>query len=236
MLVANYPGSTHTSCVPAASGVVSLIPSNTEIETILNLHNYIRSTVSPTSSDMVALEWDFSLQRVAQSLANTCVFGHDCQGCRNLLNNRTLEIGQNAYSNTGGQYDSSSFWYNVISAFYTEIENFVYGTGSKTGNWENVSHYTQIVSSTSYKIGCGASQCGNSLFAYCNFASIQASTTEPYTSGTSCSNCNPALCASNLCYCNKICQNYGTLDTKNCNCICQPYATGQFCEILICDI
>lgn len=150
------------------------------------------------------------------------------------MNNRTLEIGQNAYANTGGTYDSS-FWYNVISAFYTEITNFSYGYGSKTGNWENVGHYTQMISSNSYQIGCGASQCENNLYAYCNFANIQESISNPYTSGSQCSNCNSQMCENNLCTCNKICQNYGTLDPLSCKCNCQPYSTGELCEVLICD-
>jgi hypothetical protein len=137
-----------------------------------------------------------------------------------LLNNRTMQIGQNAYANTGGAY-SASFWYNVLSAFYTEIDNFKYGTGSITGNWENVGHYTQIISSSSSKIGCGASQCGNNLYAYCNYGSMQESVNTPFTSGAPCSKCNANLCSNNLCYCNKICQNYGILDPMSCTCKCQ---------------
>lgn len=151
-----------------------------------------------------------------------------------MLNNRTLQIGQNAYANSGGTYNSL-FWYNFVSAFYTEIKNFAYGYESATGNWENVGHYTQIISSKSYKIGCGASQCGQNLYAYCNYANIQDSTVYPYKSGVPCSKCSMQLCANKLCYCNKICQNYGTLDPISCKCNCQPYSTGELCEVLLCN-
>jgi hypothetical protein len=69
---------------------------------------------------------------------------------------------------------------------------------------------------------------------FCNFAigPWNDYASEPWLNGTSCSGCGE--CSNNLCSCNKICDNYGTLDKLTCTCNCQPYATGDTCETLIC--
>lgn len=131
-LVKNYPGSVHSSCLPPNPAAIPLIPSQNEMQVILNSHNYVRSVVNPPASDMKALAWDDNLARIAQRWAEYCSFGHDCQGCRSLPNNRGLMIGQNAYAIYGSSYDSS-FWANSINAFLTEAKYFVYGYGSTTG-------------------------------------------------------------------------------------------------------
>jgi hypothetical protein len=72
----------------------------------------------------------------------------------------------------------------------------------------------------------------------CNFAIGQwddSFVSEPWVNGTSCSGCESSECSNNLCSCNKICDNYGTLNKQTCTCNCQPYATGDTCETLICD-
>ena len=97
-------------------------------------------------------------------------------------------------------------------------------------------HYTQIINDNVVAIGCGATQCGNSYYMYCNYATGQMDTSKPYVSGTPCTECGQELCSNVLCHCNKICFNYGTLDTKTCTCLCQPFAIGEFCEQLTCNV
>ena len=71
--------------------------------------------------------------------------------------------------------------------------------------------------------------------AFCNYAIsfFQIFESKPWVNGTSCSGCGE--CSNNLCNCSKLCDNYGTLDKQTCTCHCQPYATGDTCETLICD-
>ena len=88
-------------------------------------------------------------------------------------------------------------------------------------------------------VGCGASKCGNSIVAYCDFAIGQYNELvedygKPYVTGSdSCSGCSE--CSNNLCSCNKLCLNFGTLYMQRCTCSCPPYATGDTCQTLICD-
>ncbi len=85
----------------------------------------------------------------------------------------------------------------------------------------------------SVAVGCGASKCGNSYYMYCNYAFGQYGVSKPFVSGTPCTNCGQ--CSNNLCGCNKLCANYGTLNKQTCTCACQPYATGDTCETLLCN-
>ena len=228
-------GYNHSSCTTANPNATRLTPNETEIDIILNLHNTARSQVLPTPANMPQLIWNFGLSRVAQSWSDNCIFEHDCNDCRNLLNNQTIVVGQNAFEQIGGNY-GSSFWTTVFNAWYNEKEYFVYGEGSTTGNWEDIGHYSQIINDGVYEIGCGATQCGDQFFAFCNYAWGQYSVTIPYTSGVKCSGCDPNLCTPDgLCSCNKICQNYGVLNPSNCTCECQPYTTGDLCEVLLCN-
>ena len=233
ILVQTDSGQSHTSCQPSSPSAISLQPNITQINTILSLHNNARSIVVPTAANMPRIVWDSRLARVAQSRANQCIFAHDCGNCRRLLNNATIYVGQNAYAQGGGSFD----WSSPVQAWLGEKKFFAYGSssGSSTGNWADVGHYTQIINDGTYAVGCGASQCGSSFYAYCNYAFGQYGTSKPYASGTPCTNCNSNLCSNNLCNCNKICQNGGTLDTSTCTCKCLPYAVGDLCEQLTCS-
>lgn len=72
---------------------------------------------------------------------------------------------------------------------------------------------------------------------YCNYALGQSSVQVqiPYVAGTPCSSCGTNQCSNNLCQCSKVCQNYGVFNKSTCKCTCQPYATGDYCEKLICN-
>lgn len=56
-LVQNYPNSIHSSCLARDPKAISLIPTSIEITQILSLHNYIRSQVSPTATDLNEISW-----------------------------------------------------------------------------------------------------------------------------------------------------------------------------------
>ena len=93
-----------------------------EINTILNAHNDARSIVSPTAAKMASVVWDSRLARIAQSRSDQCIFAHDCNGCRKMLNYPNYDIGQNAYWSYG-----SFDWVSAIGAFISEKQYFTYG-------------------------------------------------------------------------------------------------------------
>ena len=61
------------------------------METALDEHNRLRSQVAvgstgsqPPAGDMLELQWDWELARVAQARADSCVFQHECSDCRRV--------------------------------------------------------------------------------------------------------------------------------------------------------
>lgn len=100
----------HTSCRQPGSDWRSFYPTESEIQTILSLHNTERSIVSPQASDMKKLFWDLGLARLALNLAATGDFAHDCHNCRRLLNKKTVYNGQNLWTSFGLNYNNESTW------------------------------------------------------------------------------------------------------------------------------
>ena len=128
------PTGNHTSCLSADPSAISKAPNSTEITTILSVHNTARSSVSPTAMNMPKMAWDSRLARIAQSRAMQCIFQHDCDSCKKVLNDRTTSVGQNIFTQSGGSFN----WGTAVSAWVGEIQYFSYGSqsGSTTGNWE----------------------------------------------------------------------------------------------------
>lgn len=103
-------GETHSNCREQGVGWRSFYPSDSEIKTVLDLHNYERSIVSPQASDMKELFWDLGLARLAMNLAATGIFDHDCSNCRKLPNKKTISNGQNLWASYGASYNNESTW------------------------------------------------------------------------------------------------------------------------------
>ena len=145
-----------------------------------------------------------------------------------------------------------------MGAWISEKNSFRYGGPQ----YADVGHYTQIVSSTASRVGCGAAKCGYYMFYYCNYAIGQYGYDFPFKKGKSCEGC-PNSCSNGLCTCSKVCQNGGTistcsygftqiitkmcfvsclfvffivsfLDLNTCTCQCPAYAKGSECENLSC--
>lgn len=147
------------------------------------------------------------------------------------MNNQSVPVGQNAYAYFGSDYNPKTFWFDVIKLWADEKVNFKYDVGATTGNFGDIGHYTQLISSDMSRVGCGAALCGSSIYAYCNYANGQSDVNRPYTSGSSCSMCSSSNCKMNLCQCDAFCQNSGTLDLAKCECNCQANFSGAQCEI-----
>ena len=88
--------SQHTFCLPPnrACSIVKRGVTENDKELIVKLHNDYRSKVAtgqernggglPTAANMLEMVWDDELSAVAQKLAETCKYGHDCNPCRRV--------------------------------------------------------------------------------------------------------------------------------------------------------
>ncbi|ESN95914.1 hypothetical protein HELRODRAFT_178829 [Helobdella robusta] len=109
-------------------------------------------------------------------------------------------------------------------------EKVDYNLASNSCNANKVcGHYTQEVWASSYKVGCGMTQCANLenlLITVCNYLDVgNFNNLPPYTSGASCSACPSAAptCEEGLCaITNNVCSvvepDCNITDTTNCLC------------------
>ncbi|XP_041377147.1 cysteine-rich venom protein-like [Gigantopelta aegis] len=144
---------------------------------------------------------------VAAKWARQCVVGHDDSHARAVPELPGVYIGQNV---AAGQ---SSF-VAVVKGWHSEVNNFKYGVGA-IDKTKDIGHYTQVVSATVSRIGCGSAKCPNSkTFYVCNYAVGQMGMIKPYKSGTNCADCNKScsgdshLCASCPSQVSQMCASY----------------------------
>uniref|UniRef100_A0A3B5KX06 SCP domain-containing protein n=1 Tax=Xiphophorus couchianus TaxID=32473 RepID=A0A3B5KX06_9TELE len=150
--------------------------TSTEQTEIVNKHNTLRRGVQATASNMMKMSWNKEAATNSEKWAATCSMKHSPA---------TSGCGENLYMAT----------------------NFLYGVGSINGGV--VGHYTQVVWATSKNTGCAMAYCSNSTYKYfyvCHYCPQgNYNFTNPYNSGTSCSDC-PSACYNKLCSkCKNIC-------------------------------
>ena len=186
-------------------------------ELILKLHNDYRSKVAtgqeknagglPTAANMLEMVWDNELSAVAQKLAETCKYGHDCNTCRRV---QAFSVGQNIGKSNGlSEAPAAADWQKFIKGLYDEvsvfnkkfIQPYVPGPHSKEKQY---GHFTQMVWATSWKIGCGWAvfKEGNTFTSYtvCNYGPAgNMKKGEMYKAGPVCSACPENSCCGNSC-------------------------------------
>jgi len=123
--------------------------------------------------DTPAAVWDESLAASAQQAANTCAFKHTKE------TNPSFGSGENIYYTTNVNVDTSNpanakeisrMWYEEIALYDYANPGFSSATG----------HFTQMVWTTSTRIGCGYTVCTNGisdngnnrpgLIAFCHYS------------------------------------------------------------------
>ncbi|XP_053111750.1 GLIPR1-like protein 1 isoform X1 [Hemicordylus capensis] len=175
------------------------INNRTFIKECLDAHNKHRSEVNPPASDMLYMTWDLALARTARAWANKCIFEHNPY--RGHPHPKLRPTGENLLA--GGAirrpYNSAS----AIRVFYNEVKYYNYNKHSCT---HVCGHYTQVVWSTSYKLGCAIVFCPkfghqkNIEYFVCNYAPTGNLPWRPYEAGRPCSKCQKGdTCENNLC-------------------------------------
>lgn len=147
---------------PAASAAVSNRLVSQFPARILSLHNALRMQVG-----VAPLTWDRALGQAAANyavqLALTNSFHHSNRASRQ-------GTGENLWMGTRGAYSYDA----MVGAWSSERRNFVPGifpSVSRSGNWEDVGHYTQMVWPTTTRIGCALASNAIRDFLVCRYAS-----------------------------------------------------------------
>ncbi|XP_077983151.1 glioma pathogenesis-related protein 1-like [Glandiceps talaboti] len=177
--------------------------SSSDIDTMLERHNYHRSNVNPGASDMKYMQWDDDLASMAQDWSDGCLWAHGNPTNISPYSN----VGQNLWM-VGGV--SSSYSVNPegpVDAWYNEVNYYTYDDNSCT----NVcGHYTQVVWADSYAVGCGKTYCSsvssssftNAIIVTCNYGPAgNYAGTKPYSLGSPCTQCSSGIgqCYENQC-------------------------------------
>ncbi|XP_072042763.1 GLIPR1-like protein 1 [Amphiura filiformis] len=168
-----------------------------EKDAILNRHNELRGQVSPPAQDMKYMYWDDNEANEAEQWAAACTAGHNRGGQNMWGNSGSLGSPPGGVRATNGWHFEYN-WYNHDANSCSAI----------------CGHYTQVVWSTTNKVGCGAAFCPKVVDSYtgkthsnwwiviCNYSPGGNNGRRPYTKGPSCEGCEPgesAWCFENKC-------------------------------------
>lgn len=115
----------------------------------LDLHNCARKTVDPApTTPMPMLTWDSTAASTAQAWANGCTYAHGGHA----------GYGQNIYADAGlGTHYIPATLAGASLSWASEEPNFNYTSNTCVGG--QCGHYTQMVWSTTTKVGCGQKAC-----------------------------------------------------------------------------
>ncbi|KAI8427934.1 hypothetical protein MSG28_002265 [Choristoneura fumiferana] len=118
---------------------------------IVLYHNFFRSKVRPSASNMLMMSWHAGAARQAQQYAERCVFLQHNPAHENTVPHLGI-CGQNLFVAA-----QKTPWFFAIKDWFLEYQNFTYGSPIK--NLRAVGHYTQMVWATGHKVGCGVARC-----------------------------------------------------------------------------
>ncbi|XP_044739398.1 cysteine-rich venom protein ENH1-like [Chrysoperla carnea] len=194
---------------------------------IVGIHNYFRSKVQPTASNMLALSWSVEAANMAQKHADACEFGR----------HSTIELRKsNKFKQCGESLsiydvrDPRADWLNAIKLWYDEKSLFQYG-GNLTWlqqNFLRVGHYTTLMWATTSHVGCAYARCSNDttntrrnfsfhnfVCAYCPIGNDSEYINKPYKKGKACADCPNHCFQKTLCL--NRCPVYNNYGPKYCN-------------------
>lgn len=154
----NHSLCTTLAPTPFCSTVYTRGLSQTEAETALDEHNLLRSQIAvgshgqPPAGDMMELQWDVELARVAQARADSCVFQHECSDCRRV---QRFKVGQNLFRARDNRVEAAE-WRHIIRSWFSEVTLFPgLGNIARYRYTPGTGHYTQMVWSSVTRVGCG---------------------------------------------------------------------------------
>ncbi|HEY6815874.1 MAG TPA: CAP domain-containing protein [Croceibacterium sp.] len=145
----------------AASAVSADVPSNTPFaQSLLTEHNRARD-----DAGVPRLKWSVKLAGEAKGWADQLAREG---GIRHAPSRESGGAGENLWMGSAGYYAPET----MVGAFVEERQNYLHGPFprvSRTGRWEDVGHYTQVVWRDTREVGCAIAQNGRDEFLVCRY-------------------------------------------------------------------
>jgi uncharacterized protein YkwD len=135
-------------------------PQNRFAAELLDTHNAERDRFGAPR-----LSWNRKLASEAQQWAQ--VLAKEGR-MRHATNDERAGAGENLWMGSAGAYPAR----NMVKAFIEEKQDFRAGTFpdiSRTGNWRDVGHYTQVVWPSTREIGCAVARNSQDDFLVCRY-------------------------------------------------------------------
>ncbi|XP_013188780.2 cysteine-rich venom protein TEL1-like [Amyelois transitella] len=169
---------------------------------IVLYHNFFRTKVRPSASNMLLMSWHPVAARLAQKYADKCIFLKHNDPSENAVPNLG-NCGQNLFVSL-----QKTPWFFALKNWFLEYKKFKYGYPIR--DLHAVGHYTQMAWATSHKVGCGVAHCSggpwgsfyNYVCHYCPAGNFETITQYPYKIGLPCGDCP------NNCIGGKLCTNW----------------------------
>lgn len=148
------------SAALGAAAVNAGAPSNRFAAELLHTHNAERA-----ANGAPGLTWSPKLARQAQQWAN--VLAREGQ-MRHASQAERGGAGENLWMGSAGAYPASF----MVQAFIEEKKHYRPGTFpkvSRTGNWRDVGHYTQVIWQETREVGCAIARGQRDDFLVCRY-------------------------------------------------------------------
>jgi len=149
------------AAAPAAASTLTIPPSTMWSMRIVAEHNQLRS-----QAGVGPIVWDQALAAAADSyaaqLAATGRWGHSPQSAR-------PGQGENLWMGTRGAFNTDQ----MIGAWASEGRAFRAGrfpSVSRTGRWEDVGHFTQMIWSQTTRVGCAVRSSRDYDYLVCRYS------------------------------------------------------------------
>ncbi|XP_077525279.1 CRISP/Allergen/PR-1-like [Amblyomma americanum] len=147
----------HTStCQPIAAGI-----EDSDKDKILAAHNRYRSQIAtgnttrlPPAANMMELEWDDDLARVAQAHANLCANQPSCSSCMRI--EKFPIVGRTGCLIRTDNEDNNRDWEGCIGHMFDESGRLPdTGLISPIRTARGAESFTQLAWATTWRVGCG---------------------------------------------------------------------------------
>ncbi|XP_074126893.1 GLIPR1-like protein 2 isoform X2 [Sminthopsis crassicaudata] len=171
----------------------SNVPAINDIEFIhecVEMHNLLRTQLTPPAANAQFITWDEGLAKTAKAWAKKCVPGSNTH-LEQLRKSHPVfnGLGENIWTGPDNEYSATL----AIRSWFSESKFYNYENNTCSGV---CSHYIQLVWDTTYKIGCAVIECPsigtvlNAAHFICNYALSGNPGRRPYQAGRFCSKCD----------------------------------------------